>query len=396
MRNFVKSALSSVGVELRRPARRPSIHEQVVHLEPVAGADRGHALLSYVIDPFLSPDGSISKDHTHHWESWQIAQCLRQRGFAVDVISYLNRTFEPARDYRLFVSARTNLARIAAQLPAHCVKVAHLDCAHWLFNNHAAYRRLLDLQQRRGVTLENIKMVEPNWAVESADVGTVLGNDFTMETYRYAGTPLYRIPISVPETYPWSVDKDVEAARHRYLWFGSSGFVHKGLDLVLEAFAGMPDKQLVVCGPFDDEQPFLQAYHRELFETPNIEAVGWVDVAGERFRDIARSCIGLAYPTCSEGGGGSAITCMHAGMIPILSREASVDVGAAGVILPDDAIGSLQAAVQALSSAPAEELRRRVRETVAQANEWHTRERFAHAFDEFVGEVLMPRLEAAH
>lgn len=390
MRDLVKGALKALGVEVRRPGRpRPAVNEQVVRLQPDEGNTRGHALLSYVLDPFLSPDATISNAHTHYWESWQIAQCLLERGFTVDVISYLNRTFEPAVDYRLFFAARTNLARIAGLLPDDCVKVAHLDCAHWLFNNHAAYGRLLDLQRRRGLTLNNIKMVEPNWGIEAADLATVLGNEFTMDTYRYAGKPLFRIPISVPETYAWAADKDIESARHRYLWFGSSGFVHKGLDLVLEAFAAMPDKQLVVCGPFDQEPEFVQAFDQELYHTPNIEAVGWVDVAGERFREIARSCIGLVYPTCSEGGGGSAITCMHAGMIPLLSREASVDVGPAGVILPGNDIDTIRAEVQSLSSLPASALRQRVEATIGQAAGNHSRERFAQALADIIdGEVL--------
>ena len=42
--------------------------------------------------------------------------------------------------------------------------------------------------------------------------------------------------------------------------------VHKGLDLVLEAFAGMPEYHLTVCGPvakekdFEREKRFLAAW----------------------------------------------------------------------------------------------------------------------------------------
>jgi hypothetical protein len=257
MKETVKSFLRSLGVDVRRPVASGSGRfEGIVQLVPPQGlASRGRALLSYVQEPFLRGDGPISNAHTNHWESLQIAQTLLDRGFSLDVISYHNRKFSPVDDYRIFIGSRTNFERLALQLPAGCLKVVHLDTAHWLFNNQAASRRLLDLQQRRGCTLNNIKMIEPNWAIEHADIGTVLGNDFTMDTYRYAGKPLFRIPISVPETYDWAMDKDIEAARHRYLWFGSNGFVHKGLDLVLDAFAGMPDKQLVVCGRWSSPRP---------------------------------------------------------------------------------------------------------------------------------------------
>jgi hypothetical protein len=46
--------------------------------------------------------------------------------------------------------------------------------------------------------------------------------------------------------------------------------VHKGLDLVLEAFADMPEYHLTVCGPIQKEQDFERAYYRELYQVPNI------------------------------------------------------------------------------------------------------------------------------
>ena len=65
--------------------------------------------------------------------------------------------------------------------------------------------------------------------------------------------------------------------------------VHKGLDLVLEAFAATPELQLTVCGPVDRERNFNDFYRRELYRTPNIRTVGWIDVAGREFRPNRRT-----------------------------------------------------------------------------------------------------------
>jgi hypothetical protein len=46
--------------------------------------------------------------------------------------------------------------------------------------------------------------------------------------------------------------------------------VHKGLDLVLEAFARMPECQLTIVGPVRNEPEFVNVYRKELFHTPNI------------------------------------------------------------------------------------------------------------------------------
>ena len=371
--------------------QKEGIHLQTVSLSP-QGRSRGRVLLSFIIEPFLRKPGEpISHDHTHDWESWQMAQTFLQKGYAVDVISYQNDRFRPKKRYDFFISARTNLEKIAPHLNDDCIKVAHLDTAHWLFNNQAAYTRLLNLQQRRGVSLTNVRIVEPNRAIEEADLATVLGNHFTMETYRHAGKELHRIPISAPATYPWDDEKDFDRCRNNYLWFGSSGLVHKGLDLVLEAFAAMPEYHLTVCGPIRNERTFVDAYRKELFETPNIETIGWIDVNSPEFRELTRNTLALVYPSCAEGGGGSAITCMHAGLIPILSREASVDIGDGGMLLTDSGIETIQEAVKTLSGRPVEHLQRQARLAWEQARRHHTRETFATRFDGFVTDFLLRR-----
>ena len=83
-------------------------------------------------------------------------------------------------------------------------------------------------------------------------------NDFTRATYPERGTPMVRIPVSVPRSHDWQAAKDFERARSAFLWFGSGGLVHKGLDLVLEAFAGLPDCRLFVCGPISRERSIVR------------------------------------------------------------------------------------------------------------------------------------------
>jgi glycosyltransferase involved in cell wall biosynthesis len=384
----------------RRVSMLSAVHETVIELTPKGEGKsqgksqaesqvKGRVLLAYIIDPFLLADGAApSNAHTHHWESWQIAQSFLDRGYAVDVISYQNQWFVPRKSYDVLFAARTNFHRLALAMPPHCRKVVHLDTAHWLFNNTAAYRRLLDVQQRRKVTLYNPKMVEVNWAIEHADLCTVLGNDFTLDTYRFANKPLHRVLISAPEVYDYPEARDIGTARQHFMWFGSSGFVHKGLDLVLEAFAGMPDCHLHVCGPFADEPEFMQAFHDEMFNHPNIHAEGWVDVASERFRELCRQSIAVVYPSASEGGGGSVISCMHGGLIPVVSRETSVDIGEFGLQIGGFTVEAVRSSVRDLLALPADELDRRARAAWNHARNRHTRASFKTSLEAFLDGVL--------
>jgi glycosyltransferase involved in cell wall biosynthesis len=310
-------------------------------------------------------------------------------GYAVDLISYRNTSFKPKRKYDFFVGARTNFDGLAARLNDSCVKVVHLDTAHWLTNNYNAYGRLSKLVQRRNVLLSgSIRLIEQNAAIENADLATVLGNTFTIDSYSYANKQIYRIPIASLVEYGWQ-KRDIDAIRHNYLWFGSSGFVHKGLDLVLELFAALPDYQLFVCGPFDKEKAFLHEFRRELFESRHIHPVGWVDVNDVRFGEILKQCLGVIYPSCAEGGGGSVITCMHGGVIPVASYETSVDIESNGVILGECSFSDMQKAITGLSDRPTRELEEMAQETWRLAAGVHTRRAFAEKYQEFVLNVLL-------
>ena len=165
------------------------------------------------------------------------------------------------------------------------------------------------------------------------------------------------MPISQPFLYPYPAGKDFTAARRRFLWFGSGGLLHKGLDRVLEVFAALPDFELTVLGPIDREPEFERAFHRELYETPNIHTHGWIDVASPEFLALALRHLALVYPSCSEGQNGGAVTCMHAGLIPVLSRESGVDLAPEyGIELASCSLEEIRGRVLELALRPAEEL----------------------------------------
>jgi glycosyltransferase involved in cell wall biosynthesis len=231
--------------------------------------------------------------------------------------------------------------------------------------------------------------LKPNLAIEHADYATILGNEFTINTYKYATKPMYRVPISTPALYPWPEDKDFERSRNHFLWLSSAGFVHKGLDLVLEAFIEMTDHDLTICGPLEEEKAFQDAYYDMLYRAPNIHAEGWVDISGSRFLELTKNSIAVVYPSCSEGGGGSVVSCMHAGLIPIVSREASVDVHESfGLVLKECSIGEIKASVKEISRRSAQELKQMARAAWEFARANHTKEKFAETYRKAIFEIM--------
>jgi glycosyltransferase involved in cell wall biosynthesis len=349
-------------------------------------------LISHILEALLvKPGQSVPHSHTRYWEATQIVKTFVDLGYSVDAIHYTNRAFLPRKNYAFFVDARFNFDRIAPLLNRGCVKILHGETAHILFHNAAEAKRLLALYQRRGVTLPARRWERVNKAAEYADCITIFGNAFTLSTYRCTDRPIYPLPISTTVLLPWPETKDFDACRKRFLWFGSGGMVHKGLDLVLEAFAGMPDYQLTVCGPVQKEKDFEEAFYTELYATPNIRTIGWVDTQSAAFREITTDCIGLVYPSCSEGQSGAVVECLHAGLIPIISFESGVDTHDFGVILKTCTVDEIRDAVRMVASLPAQKLQGMARTAWEFARANHTCERFAAEYRKAITHMMTCR-----
>ena len=400
IKKFVRRIFNDFGFEIGRLPRGFDRNlERVVSLR-ASGIVRGTVLLSYLNEPFLISDGApLPNSHTNYWECREIAKTFLELGYHVDVINSYNIHFLPQKRYDVFIGHRNQYERIAGLLGRECLKIAHFDTAHWLFNNLATYKRSYDLQQRRRVTVSrwSQRIIEHNEAIECADCATVLGNEFTIGTFRFADKPIFRIPISTCDIYPWPATKDFDVCRRNYLWFGSSAMVHKGLDLVLEAFCDLPEHHLTICGPVAKEPWFEKAFHKELYKSKNVQTVGWVDTGSADFADILNNCIGVIYPSCSEGGGGSVITCMHGGLIPIASYESSVDIeDEFGVVLRDCSVESIKGAIRYVSDLSPDRLETMSRRSWEFARRNHTRENFSIEYRKVVTEILRTFHEKVH
>ena len=361
---------------------------QVVSLKPKQPS-KGNVLLSYRIEPFLlKPGQPMPNDHTWYWEVWQIAQTFLDLRYNVDVIQFHNDKFVPQKDYAFFIDIRHRMEALAPKLNQDCIKVFHVDIANMVFRNAAECSRLLELQQRKGITLKPQRFEMPNLGIEYADCATVLGNNFTVGTFKYANKPMYRIPISSPVVYPYPDKKDFEAVRKNFLWIGGSALVLKGLDLVLDAFAQMPEYHLTVCGPVSSDKEFEKAFYKELYETPNIHTYGWIDVSSPEFIEVTNNCLGLVYPSVSEGQSGAVISCLQAGLIPILSYESGVDVHDFGVIFDNLSLEEIKAKVRKISNFPAEDLKLMSGKAWEYARANHTKEKFAQAYRNAVEQML--------
>ncbi|MDY3789807.1 glycosyltransferase [Bacteroides fluxus] len=113
--------------------------------------------------------------------------------------------------------------------------------------------------------------------------------------------------------------KNFGKARKHFLWMGSRGAIHKGLDILFDAFSQMPDLTLHIAG--------LDSYDRKLLskiQPPNVIDHGYIIIGTQQFDDVMNQCAYFIFPSCSEAVSTSIITAMNFGLIPIVTKETSI------------------------------------------------------------------------
>lgn len=113
--------------------------------------------------------------------------------------------------------------------------------------------------------------------------------------------------------------KKYETARKRFVWFGSRGFIHKGLDILIDAFVELPELQLDVYGIDKTEM-------KNIMIPENVKICGMVNVMSCTFlQNVVEPCSYVVSLSCSEGMQTGLATCMMHGLIPIVTKECGID-----------------------------------------------------------------------
>lgn len=363
--------------------------ERVVELKPDQKII-GHALMSYRIRSFVKEryDNISYKRHSTAYETEKIASLLLEYGYQTDIIDYNNKKFRPKKKYSIVIDVLSNLERLAPELPENCIKIFHPCWCHWAFHNHAIFKRLNELRTRKGIVLKPTNLTIPNLSAEIADYITQRGEMCSAETYQHTMRPTLPVRHSSVYEYDWALKKDYEDSRNKFLWLGGYGLVSKGLDLVLDVFSKFPDYQLYVCGPIFKEPDFEAAFHKELYQTPNIHTLGFIDVGAEAFKNLAQKCIALIYPSCTELSSGSVITSMHAGLIPVISKQSGVNVGNFGYILNTCSTQDIKNSISTIAATPLKNLIEKSRAAYHYARINHTKLAFENDFKDALKTIL--------
>jgi glycosyltransferase involved in cell wall biosynthesis len=350
------------------------------------------ALILYLSRPFYTRKKALTRvHHSNLQQVIEIGNAFNRLGYVADVVDWLDTTFCPSKHYDVFFGMHHSYERISKQLPDSCKKIYYATGTYWQFENSAEQQRVQDLKQRRGISLKLPARLSQNKWVEDADAVIVMGNKFTEGTYKGKNPNIYQIDNSALTPFePIIEKKNYALCRNNFLAFPSTGLLHKGLDLVLEAFADLKDHTLWVCGPLQSpsEKEFVRLFSKELFETPNIQAVGWTDLYSSNFRKVVAACGSIIFPSCAEGSATGVLTCMRCGLIPIVSLETGIDTDEFGVTLKNCSVDEIRNAVENLSRLPPTELKQRALTGISVAKTRYSLQVFGKRMEDILSQIL--------
>ena len=345
-----------------------------------------NCLIRYINEPF---EKGSDDSHQNTVQVIEIAKLIGNLGYNVDVIDYISEYVVLKNKYDavfdisvckkpIYINALKNGAK----------KIAYLTGSNPTFANAAEMDRIRAVRERRGAKLIPRRQAPlMDLKIENFDLVIMIGSRYTLDTYHNFH---FRKSAIVPNTgyeFDFKFDKSRKDP-YSFLFFGSSGAVHKGLDLLLEVFSeiGHPYK-LYVCGNFENEKDFVREYARELYRTSNIFSMGFVDVMSQEFKKLCEECVFTILPSCSEGCAGSIATCMSGGLIPICSRICGYDDNEV-IILEDCSKERIRETIQCVSNMKIEDLARKSDEAVNITKTKYSMKNFKEQMEAALREVL--------
>lgn len=308
-----------------------------------------NVLISYVTLPFYKP----YTFHTNSFEALTAAKVFNELGYNVDVIFYEKR-IKKLKNYDVIYGFGDVFEQLVAQ-NINAVMIYYGTGMHVCHQNTKTLERMSDVYKKKGIWLPlSIRYVNKSWSYQTTIVDAIiaLGNDVCSDSYKKYNNISKIYSLNAPYFHVLEKDfinKRKESSINKFLWFGSSGLIHKGLDLCLEYFKLNKKFELHICGSILSEKDFVKIYYEELFETENIFIHGFLDINTEKFREILLDCSFVIFPSCSEGGSPSVATCVgNGGLIPIVTKETSFSTGHEVIISSyslkgiEDAINSIE------------------------------------------------------
>ncbi|WP_299435565.1 glycosyltransferase [uncultured Maribacter sp.] len=349
--------------------------------------DQKKAVICYITDSYLLDWEQINVGRTQPKEILSITKVIGELGYSIDIIG-CNDTkavdLIKTKKYDLifgFGEAFYQLTKINPK----AITVWYLTEHHPDFAEKEERKRLDYFEERKNKTA---RVVRTGNFYKKHHLEKKYSQVITMSEIE----PFQTMYPNIKSIFPTgfynknfsSNQKNHEEGRKHFLWFGSFGAIHKGLDILLDIFEKRDDIFLHVGGLSEEDRILLYPKKKE-----NIIDYGHININSDVFLDIINKCTFTILPSCSEGFSTSITTCMRHGLIPIVNKDTGFNrVKENAFFLDDFKVDYINNKLTEYSNYKTEKLEEISNNVLKFAQENYTIEAFQENFNTIINSIL--------
>lgn len=289
-------------------------------------------LISYINSNFYNDIINKPVYHTNIYEINQIVKVFIDKGYVIDIVNCLDTNSIELIKHKKYdiVFGFGDVFYEICKLNPEAKKIIYITENHPRISYKQEMKRIEYYKERHGkkIKLKRSGIYFKEEHFQNVDYAIILGDLENFCGYSFKKYSLFPTGFINPN-YKYT-DRNLVDTNRNFLWFGSTGAIHKGLDLLIDVFKNYPNLTLHVCGLNPKERKYLDLSY------DNIIDHGKVDVRSTKFLELANSCSFIILPSCSEALSTSVLTGMLHSMIPVVIKNTGFNRISGYAIFLDD------------------------------------------------------------
>lgn len=308
----------------------------ILNINATGEPSQKRVLICYLTEAFHGVPNQLC-GHPKHFQQMQITNYFISKGYAVDVCNYVdvNSILSLNVVYDVIVGQGISYDKAVDRFPGCCSILFLTENNPEVVEKN--YKTRIEYFQQRHPTLnykQSIarKGVFTTRSLELSDAIIAFNSTYSAKSLTRYCKSVYPIAVNTIANNSSSISSsEIVKNKYNFVWLGSVGFIHKGLDILLDVFKEIPYCTLNVYGvPKSELSLWNKLKGDNTFLHPNI------DVTSEKFiEEVVRKNTFVISASCSEGIQTGVATCMRSGLIPIVTKDCGYDEHESTFMLED-------------------------------------------------------------
>ncbi|MBQ5895189.1 MAG: glycosyltransferase [Bacteroidaceae bacterium] len=355
-----------------------------------------HVLMCHLPEAFDKKE--LPKYHSNLTECYTIAKCFDKLGYCVDCVSRTKTGIDYSKyDIVFGINGNAFMGAFSTDEKVKPLKIFYPVGGETFFNYRETALRNRDFHDRHGKWMLSSNRYLPGdirayYEANLSDAVICLGNEYVFSHFvnedkhknKYRWLPAFYFP-----TIETPIEKDFAKCRKNILWFGSSGMVHKGLDIAIDFAVEHPEYTLHICGGSRLETDFWNHYTPKIKACDNIHLHGFVDIESAKYAQILSQCGILLNPSVSEGGAVAVLNVLgNDALLPVYSKATGVDLSHCGVCVTNVTYKDFEHAILELESLPTEDFEQKAKSAHILVRENYTIKQYEERMYNHIKEII--------